>query len=73
MPGNSAGGKKAAQTLKAKHGDDFYSVIGRKGGKNGNTGGFFGNREAASKAGYKGGIVTGADYKTRRKDVDIQS
>lgn len=40
MPGNIAGGKKAAVTNKTKYGDDFYAVQGRKGGKLGKTGGF---------------------------------
>lgn len=37
------------------HGDDFYSRIGAKGGRNGHTGGFASNRELASIAGAKGG------------------
>lgn len=36
----SAGGRKTAQTIKEKWGSDFYREIGRKGGKNGHTGGF---------------------------------
>lgn len=33
MSGTKAGGTKAAKTNKLIHGDDFYSRIGRKGGK----------------------------------------
>lgn len=33
MAGTKAGGLKAAQTNKAKHGADFYAKIGAKGGK----------------------------------------
>lgn len=32
MAGNKLGGKKAAQTIKDRYGDDFYSQIGAKGG-----------------------------------------
>lgn len=39
MAGTIAGGKKAAAKNLAKD-PDFYAKIGRKGGRNGNTGGF---------------------------------
>ena len=55
MPGTKIGGQKAAQTNKAKYGDDFYKIQGRKGGRNGHTGGFAANRELARIAGAKGG------------------
>ena len=32
MSGTIAGGRKAAETNKAKYGEDFYEVQGRKGG-----------------------------------------
>lgn len=40
MSGTIAGGRKAAATNKERHGEDFYSRIGAKGGRNGHTGGF---------------------------------
>lgn len=40
MAGTLEGGKKAAATNKARHGKDFYAIIGAKGGKLGHTGGF---------------------------------
>lgn len=40
MSGNRAGGLKAAKTNIEKHGKDFYRELGRKGGRNGHTGGF---------------------------------
>ena len=40
MAGTRAGGLKAAMTNKAKYGHDFYVRNGRKGGRNGHTGGF---------------------------------
>ena len=55
MAGTKAGGFKAAQTNKIKYCRDFYAEIGRKGGKNGHTGGFAANPELAKIAGRKGG------------------
>lgn len=55
MAGTKAGGLKAAATNKERHGDDFYSRIGRKGGQKGTTGGFWADRELAKRAGAKGG------------------
>ena len=56
MAGTLEGGRRAAQTNKDKHGADFYSRIGAKGGrrKNGRKG-FGSNHELASKAGRIGG------------------
>lgn len=47
MAGNKAGGMKAAATNKKLHGEDFYSKIGKKGGRNGHTGGFFSDKIGA--------------------------
>ena len=58
MSGTIAGGKRAAATTKAKHGEDFYKNIGRKGGQNGHTGGFAANPELARIAGAKGGRIS---------------
>jgi general stress protein YciG len=58
MAGTKAGGVKAAQTNKAKHGADFYAKIGAKGGKLGRTGGFAANPELARIAGRKGGLIS---------------
>ena len=55
MSGTKAGGRKAAVTNKKKYGHDFYASIGRKGGRNGHTGGFAANPELARIAGAKGG------------------
>ena len=56
MAGTKLGGKKAALTNIARHGFDFYVNIGRKGGKNGHTGGFAGRPDLAREAGRKGGL-----------------
>ena len=58
MAGTKAGGKKAAATNKAKYGKSFYAEIGRKGGKNGHTGGFAANPALAKIAGAKGGRIS---------------
>ena len=56
MSGTKEGGIKAAKTNRIKHGKDFYANIGRKGGKNGHTGGFASNPELAKIAGRIGGL-----------------
>ena len=65
MSGTKIGGKKAALTNKERHGDNFYREIGRKGGINGHTGGFFANPELARIAGKKGGTIS------RRKPKNV--
>lgn len=66
MSGTKEGGLKAAKTNFLKHGKDFYSRIGRKGGKNGHTGGFAANPALAKIAGKKGGS------KSRRGSLKCQ-
>ena len=58
MSGTKAGGLKAAQTNKKKHGKDFYARIGAEGGRNGHTGGFYADRKMARLAGALGGAVS---------------
>lgn len=58
MPGTKVGGLKAAATNLEKYGKDFYRNIGRRGGQNDHTGGFFANRELAKIAGAKGGKIS---------------
>lgn len=55
MAGTKEGGMKARATNLARHGEDWYSKIGRIGGRNGHTGGFASNPELARIAGAKGG------------------
>lgn len=54
MAGTREGGLKAARTLRAKRGADFYSKIGRKGGKAEVEKGYSMNTTLASLSGYKG-------------------
>lgn len=58
MSGTRAGGIKASKTNYERHGSDFYREIGRKGGKNGHTGGFYANPVLARLAGAKGGRIS---------------
>lgn len=58
MSGTREGGRKAAVTNKARHGTEFYREIGRKGGRNGHTGGFAADPELAKIAGAKGGKIS---------------
>lgn len=58
MAGTKAGGIKAAATNKAKYGEDFYRELGRKGGRNGHTGGFAANPQLARVAGSIGGKIS---------------
>lgn len=55
MAGTRAGGLKAARTNIKTYGREFYAEIGRKGGRNGHTGGFAANPELAKIAGAIGG------------------
>ena len=63
MAGTKEGGIKAKQTNKAKYGEDYYAIIGSKGGKNGTTGGFYEDRNRAKEAGAKGGSISRRGYR----------
>ena len=58
MAGTIEGGRKARDTNYLRHGREFYQEIGRRGGKNGHTGGFAANPELAKIAGAKGGRLS---------------
>ena len=47
MAGTKIGGMRAAATNKAKWGEDFYRIVGKRGGSNGRG------------EGYKGGFASG--------------
>lgn len=68
MAGTKAGGLKAKMTNLERHGEDFYSNIGRRGGKAGHTGGFYANRELARTAGAKGGRISKRGPAKRKDD-----
>lgn len=54
MPGTQAGGRKAAETNKARYGEDYYKRVGMIGGRISQGGGFQMGSELASAAGRKG-------------------
>ena len=56
MAGTLMGGKKAAATNKRLYGEDFYKIIGRKGGQISRGGSFANNPELAAQSGRKGGL-----------------
>ena len=58
MSGTKIGGQKAAKKNRERYGDDFYRMIGSKGGQNGHTGGFAANPALARTAGAKGGRIS---------------
>lgn len=58
MSGTKAGGQKAAKKNRELYGDNFYRMIGSKGGQNGHTGGFAANPALARVAGAKGGRIS---------------
>lgn len=58
MAGTKEGGRKAAARNIERYGENYYKIIGSRGGKNGNTGGFYANRELARIAGAKGGKIS---------------
>lgn len=70
MAGTSAGGKKAALANKARHGNDFYANIGRKGGVKGHTGGFYNNSKRARLAGAKGGTISSKAKLTPKEEAE---
>ena len=78
MVGTKDGGTKAAKTTKNRHGEDFYARIGRKGGQNGHTGGFYARPELAKTAGKKGGKISSragvknGEGKTKKKSTSIK-
>lgn len=62
MSGTKAGALIARETNKRKYGEDYYRVIGAKGGRNGTTGGFYYSMVNGYNwhkvAGRKGGLIS---------------
>ena len=73
MAGTKAGGIKARNTNKERHGADYYQRIGAIGGRNGHTGGFAANRELARIAGRKGGLISRRRKNTVQTENSAQS
>lgn len=73
MAGTLAGGRRAAATNKERYGENFYKLIGAKGGREGVDGGFASNkvgedgltgRQRARIVGRKGGRISKRPKKT---------
>lgn len=63
MSNTKEGGKTLVATMIAKYGSRaawlaHMKELGHRGGKNGHTGGFYGNRERARRAGSVGGKIS---------------
>lgn len=58
MSGTKVGGLKASRTNKERHGEDFYKIMGAKGGKATGYKGFATNHDLAVEAGRKGGTIS---------------
>lgn len=62
MSGTKEGAQQTYKAILKKYGNDFYSIIGAKGGKSNRGGwnrrGFGTNRELASKVGFVGGSIS---------------
>lgn len=58
MAGTKAGARKARQKIEERYGADFYSRIGKAGGKAQVPKGFAMNPEKAAEAGKKGGTIS---------------
>lgn len=67
MERDGEGQKSVADSIKERFGEDWYTEIGRKGGKASHTGGFAARPELASDAGRKGGLASGAARRAAAK------
>jgi len=65
MAGTKEGGRRAAETNKRKYGSNFYSNIGKKGGKIGRTGGFGAGEEGRQRASYWGRVGGSVSRRTK--------
>lgn len=70
MPNTPQGGKTLRETMIARFGSEevwkeYLRNIGRKGGHNGDTGGFASSKELARAAGQRGGQIS------RKRRIDI--
>lgn len=67
MSGTKEGGRLTTETCKAKYGEDYYALIGSRGGSKRVPKGFSMNRELASLAGALGGKISrrGKSKKTK--------
>lgn len=81
MPGNSKGGRRAAATIRSRHGRDFYVSIGRLGGRKSRNGGFASTKvgkdgltgaQRAKLAGARGGAKSRRGKATPVRRIDVK-
>lgn len=81
MAGTEKGGHKAADTIRAKHGRDFYVRIGQKGGAKSRNGGFASNKvgddgltgvQRAKLAGARGGAKSKRTKASAVKRINVR-
>lgn len=58
MAGTKAGGQKCKRTLLERYGEDYFSRLGKVGGRAEVPKGFAANPELAAEAGRKGGSIS---------------
>ncbi|MDR0887270.1 MAG: hypothetical protein LBM97_01110 [Candidatus Nomurabacteria bacterium] len=69
MPGTKAGSVKTVAKIREKYGVNFYSEIGRRGGKASTTGGFASDPGLAARAGKIGGKISKRGPAKKKKIV----
>jgi general stress protein YciG len=62
------GGKRSANTVKDKYGEEFFREMGRLGGQKSRGGGFAANRDKAREAGRLGGLKRKANFDAKKKE-----
>jgi uncharacterized protein len=71
MAGTKDGAARAVQTIKGKHGADFYARIGAMGGKKGRTGGFAAGEEGRARARKYGAVGGRISRRTKTTTQEV--
>ena len=81
MPGTNIGGRRAANTIRSRHGRDFYVQIGRLGGMQSRHGGFASKKigkdgltgaQRAKSAGARGGAKSKRGKATTVRRINVK-
>ncbi len=70
--GTKDGAKKSVETILKTYGEDYFRVIGKKGGSRGRTGGFAAGEEGRERA-RKWGAVGGRVSRRRKKSATVNA
>lgn len=82
MPGTKDGGARAAATMKAKYGEDFFKNIGSLGGAASGTGGFGSDKpgsdgltgkERAAQVGVHGGKISRRKWTKEEREAQSKA